>query len=194
MKKWRFAMMLMVLVALTSGCAKGAPAPTSHGGEKVEILLLSHRGEPATMSERDYQYVFTNLTTALAADRVWFNSAYHRDSFLGELPGFLKKMPDYQPVEAVERVRGKSEVWWPGIEAWVMRESRRAGPMRILWAARWEHDKNPACFFEALKMLKEWGVEFRGAFSGGAGGVRLGAGIFCGAYRSVGVSAEQGCV
>ncbi len=56
MKKWRFAMMLMVLVALTSGCAKGAPAPTSHGGEKVEILLLSHRGEPATMSERDYQF------------------------------------------------------------------------------------------------------------------------------------------
>ncbi len=33
--------------------------------------------------------------------------------------------------------------------------------MRILWAARWEHDKNPEGFFEALKMLKARGIDFR---------------------------------
>ncbi|MBN2129990.1 MAG: glycosyltransferase, partial [Sedimentisphaerales bacterium] len=31
----------------------------------------------------------------------------------------------------------------------------------ILWAARWEHDKNPETFFEALKLLKQRGVVFR---------------------------------
>jgi glycosyltransferase involved in cell wall biosynthesis len=33
--------------------------------------------------------------------------------------------------------------------------------VRILWAARWEHDKNPEDFFEALKRLKEKQIEFR---------------------------------
>lgn len=33
-------------------------------------------------SERDYQFAMTNMTTALAAKSVWFNSAFHRDSFL----------------------------------------------------------------------------------------------------------------
>lgn len=32
--------------------------------------------------------------------------------------------------------------------------------MRILWAARWEHDKNPDDFFEALKLLKAQGIDF----------------------------------
>ncbi|MHC4681475.1 MAG: glycosyltransferase, partial [Planctomycetota bacterium] len=38
---------------------------------------------------------------------------------------------------------------------------RQAGPLRILWAARWEHDKNPEDFFEALKILKSRNVTFR---------------------------------
>ena len=31
-------------------------------------------------SERDYQFAFTNITTCLAADRVLFNSQFHRES------------------------------------------------------------------------------------------------------------------
>ncbi len=41
-------------------------------------------------SERDYQFVLTNMTTALAADSVWFNSAFHRVSLLDALDKFLK--------------------------------------------------------------------------------------------------------
>jgi glycosyltransferase involved in cell wall biosynthesis len=33
--------------------------------------------------------------------------------------------------------------------------------MRIVWAARWEHDKNPELFFKALRILKMRKVEFR---------------------------------
>jgi glycosyltransferase involved in cell wall biosynthesis len=33
--------------------------------------------------------------------------------------------------------------------------------MRIVWAARWEHDKNPELFFKSLQLLKEQKVEFR---------------------------------
>jgi len=42
----------------------------------------------------DYHFAFTNLVTAAAADRVWFNSAYHREDFLAELRRFLRRMPE----------------------------------------------------------------------------------------------------
>ena len=112
-------------------------------------------------NERDYQFAMTNLTTALAATEVWFNSAFHRDSFLEALEKLLKQMPDYQPLESIEKIRSKSVIHPPGIENIQPREKREPGPIRILWAARWEHDKNPDDFFEALHMLKNSGIDFR---------------------------------
>jgi len=112
-------------------------------------------------NERDYQFAMTNLTSALAADAVWFNSQFHLDSFLDALSRFLKSMPDYQPLEAIEKIRPKSSVCPPGIADFPARKARAPGPLRILWAARWEHDKNPEDFFEAIKILKAKNVPFR---------------------------------
>ncbi len=114
-------------------------------------------------SERDYQFAMTNITTALAAKSVWFNSAFHRDSFLDALAEFLKKMPDFQPLEAVEKIKAKSTVHPQGIsQIDKTRPSQRPpGPMRILWAARAEHDKNPDDFFQALKIIKDKAIDFR---------------------------------
>ena len=112
-------------------------------------------------SERDYQFAVTNMTTALAADAVWFNSAFHRDEFLDALGKFLKRMPDNQPMGAIEKILRKSAVYPPGIESFERRKPRMPGPVRILWAARWEHDKGAEDFFAAVKILKESKVEFR---------------------------------
>jgi glycosyltransferase involved in cell wall biosynthesis len=112
-------------------------------------------------SERDLHFGFSNLTTALAATQVWFNSAFHRDSFLSAADDLLRRMPDYQCAGAVERVRRKSRVCPPGIDRFSPRGRRAPGPMHILWAARWEYDKNPELLFEALRILKARGVAFR---------------------------------
>ena len=112
-------------------------------------------------SERDYQFAMTNMTSALAADAVWFNSAFHRDSFLQALEALLSRMPDYEPLEALQRIADKSEVHPPGISPLPRRQARIAGPMRILWAARWEHDKNPDDFFDAIGLLKDRSIPFR---------------------------------
>ena len=112
--------------------------------------------------ERDFQFGMTNIVSALAADRVWFNSAFHRQAFLGAIPPFLNKMPDHRPLDAVETIRQRSEVHQPGVACLsTHRPGRPDGPLRILWAARWEFDKNPECLFEALAKLKETGVDFR---------------------------------
>ena len=112
-------------------------------------------------SERDYQFAMTNMTGALAADAVWFNSAFHRESFLAALDAFLKRMPDHQPADAVNRIRQKAQVYPPGITPLPKRGAREPGPLRIAWAARWEHDKNPEDFFETLRLLDARAVEFR---------------------------------
>jgi len=112
-------------------------------------------------SERDYQFAMTNMTTALAADAVWFNSAFHRDSFLASLATFLKRMPDHQCNKAVERIGPKASVHPPGVCSMPSHRHKEASPPRILWAARWEHDKNPQTFFDALKLLKGRGAAFR---------------------------------
>lgn len=134
--------------------------------QKLPVIAYFHENQltyPVRFeSERDYQFAMTNMTTALAADSVWFNTAYHRDSFLEALAAFLRKMPDYQPTDAPEKIRAKTQIHPPGInEIHQQRQPRKPGPVRILWAARWEHDKMPEVFFQALQILKTRGIDFR---------------------------------
>ena len=117
--------------------------------------------------EYDYHFAFSNLTSALAADEVWFNSAFHRDAFLDALDAFLKRMPDHRERGTIEVIRRKSQVHHPGIPEFVAREPGRSGPLHIMWAARWEHDKGPATFFEALDALARRRVDFRLSVIGG---------------------------
>ena len=111
--------------------------------------------------ERDYHFGMINLSTALAATRVWFNTAWHRDSFLRGARDFLQRMPDYRPMEIVKQIQARSSVQPQGVAAMPRRGKRKPGPLRIVWAARWEHDKNPADFFEAVGRLRDSGEEFR---------------------------------
>ena len=57
--------------------------------------------------------------------------------------------------------RAKSSVQPPGIADLKDLPGRKPGPLRILWAARWEHDKNPELFFKALEILKADKIPFR---------------------------------
>jgi glycosyltransferase involved in cell wall biosynthesis len=110
---------------------------------------------------RDYHYAMTNLSTAMAADQVWFNSKFHRDSFLDAAHEFLNRMPDYAPLEALAEIRQKSSIQYPGIHAIPRKTGRKPGPCRLLWAGRWEHDKNPDDFFSAMGRLRKQGLDFR---------------------------------
>jgi len=112
-------------------------------------------------AERDLHFAYSNFTTCLSADAVWFNSAFHRDDFLRALRKLLRRMPDFSAAHRIPSILEKSAVQPPGVEAFPARGPRRPGPLRIIWAARWEHDKNPDDFFAALQMLMRRGVDFR---------------------------------
>jgi glycosyltransferase involved in cell wall biosynthesis len=112
----------------------------------------------------DYQFGFTDITTALAAERVLFNSRAHSDSFFSKLPGFLKMMPEYRPNWVVEAIRSKAGVLYPGCrfpaQVGSAAEFSREDPPLVIWNHRWEFDKNPDEFFQALDALVEEGTAF----------------------------------
>jgi len=110
---------------------------------------------------RDVHFALTNMTTALAADAVWFNSGYHRDAFLTGLPKLLSAMPDYPLDGVADAIAARLSVHPPGIDTPLPRPPREPGPLRIAWAARWEHDKNPEDFFAAARRLADAGMDFR---------------------------------
>lgn len=114
---------------------------------------------------RDHHFAFTNLVSALAADRVWFNSEYHLDEFFGSFKTFLQRMPDYDLTDRLIGLRQRCCVQSPGIDDFSPRSARRPGPLRIVWNARWEHDKNPDLFFAALRKLHQT-TDFRLAVVG----------------------------
>jgi len=120
---------------------------------------------------RDFQFGFTDITTSLAADRIVFNSQTHFDAFFSELPVFLNMMPEYQPKWVVDEIRNKADVLYPGcyfrIPANKASKLPEADlPPLIVWNHRWEFDKNPASFFNALDEVLERGLNFRLALLG----------------------------
>ena len=146
----------------------------------VPAILYFHENQLAYPSsehadrDRDLHYGFTQLTSALAATRCVFNSAYNRDSFLEEARQRLARMPAGSPSGWVAEIEARSEVLGlplelPRLPPDVLREvpeaERAAGPV-ILWNHRWEHDKNPDAFFAALQELDRRGVAFRVAVCG----------------------------
>jgi len=115
--------------------------------------------------ERDLHFGFTNFTTCLAADQIWFNSAFNRDSFFQHLHSACQKWPDFPPKNAIESLPEKSRVQPPGIQVGQTvncpNPSAKNEPLKLVWAARWEHDKNPHLLLLALRQLLTRNFDFR---------------------------------
>lgn len=137
------------------------------------VLVYFHENQityPLAPGETmDFQFGFTDITTGLAADRILFNSHTHFRAFFERLPGFIKMMPEYRPKWVTQAIRDKSAVLHPGCR--IPSEKERLplcddeSPL-IIWNHRWEFDKAPEDFFEALDGVRERGLDFRLALLG----------------------------
>ena len=136
------------------------------------VVVYFHENQAAypnqSDSERDLHYAFTNLTTCLAADAVWFNSVFNRDSFLSEMAEACRGWPDFVPRQELLALRQHVGIAYPGVNFSTTPPMEQAndklekpGPIHIVWAARWEHDKNPLGLFEILSGIKNSGIEFQ---------------------------------
>ena len=132
---------------------------------KATSVLYFHENQltypTQTPREWDHHFVFTNFTSALAADHVWWNSQFNQNEFLKNLPDFLKQMPDHQPLLEVDSIIPKSEIHYPPIDVPLNSLASKNTIPILSWAARWEFDKNPETFFKAIRILKKQGTIFR---------------------------------
>lgn len=92
-----------------------------------------------------------SLYSALAADRLLFNSAWNRDSFLEGVGKLLDRLPDAVPAGIVEALAGKSAVLPVPVAVGQPQSRREAGPLQVLWNHRWEYDKDPALLLDIAR-------------------------------------------
>jgi len=138
---------------------------------KTPIALYFHENQlcypwPETdrdlQKNRDSHYGFINFSSALVADKVFFNSQFHKDAFLNALPNFLKRFPDYNELDSIKKIREKSEVLHLGMDLKRFDKYKcklNSKPL-ILWNHRWEYDKNPIDFFKAFYRMQAKDLDF----------------------------------
>jgi len=157
----------MVDVAALLGLARDVAA-------EIPVAVYFHENQLvyplAPDQQPDETFALINWRSLLAADSVWFNSDFHRQALLGELPRFLGRAPDEPHAQLVPAVAGRSSVLPVGLELRGLIAGERAdepeAPPLVLWNQRWDHDKQPEVLFAALVGLHEEGVPFRLALAG----------------------------
>ncbi|XP_055320106.1 glycosyltransferase-like domain-containing protein 1-like [Sitodiplosis mosellana] len=116
------------------------------------------------IKERDCQYGLNQIMTCLAADRVLFNSKFNQSSFLDNISTFLNIQSDFKIKGLRDRIEPKCEVLYFPIKFHRMpmerATERNFSELHLLWAHRWEHDKNPQLLANTLIELNQRQIPF----------------------------------
>ncbi len=104
-----------------------------------------------------------SIYTALCADRLVFNSAWNRASFLQGVTALLRKLPDEVPDGLPERLAQGVVLPVPlDASLWQPRQvAREPEVLTLVWNHRWEFDKGPALLLAIVEALLQQGVRFR---------------------------------
>lgn len=164
---------LPTFLALTRKETAGIPVVLyMHENQLNYPTPTNPKSKPRQWDELRRPYVWRNYRSMLTADVIWFNSEHHRLSWFAELPTFLRHYPDYQEEHLIEKVQAKSQVMPVGLDLNRLKADMRPTrpdlnrPPLIVWNQRWEFDKNPQTFLEALYYIKEEGLPFEVALCG----------------------------
>ncbi len=154
---------LMSLSDFRALCVNGCPPALVYFHENQLTYPL------APGEARDLHFGFTDITTALAADRVLFNSKTHFQAFFDHIPELLRKMPDFKPLWVIDQILEKSGVcspgcWFPESDDGCLQKKQE--PPLVIWNHRWEFDKQPEIFFAALEQAAGSGLDFEVAVLG----------------------------
>lgn len=136
----------------------------------IPLVLYMHENQVSypfqmenNLTEQDRHYGLINYKSVITADRIWFNSSFHLQDFFTSMHRFLQPMPEgkfHQKIVAEQK--NIATVVPLGIDVTSMEQCRRqkVDKHTILWNHRWEHDKNPESFFNALFQLSNAGYDF----------------------------------
>ncbi len=115
--------------------------------------------------KRDRQLPWLQFTSMICADEVWFNSDHNRRAWFEALPAFLEELPQPSALGHIESLLAKSKVMPVGLDLPAERPVLQIGeeniePPIVVWNQRWDWDKNPEAFVDAVQALLPL-VDFR---------------------------------
>ena len=130
-------------------------------------LVYFHENQFAFPSQQDKSaqrsMQITEVYTALAADRIAFNSSYNLESFLRGAVKLLKQLPERLPSHILQGIEAKATILPVPLEEGTLgRAPPRAAappeadqPTRILWNHRWEADKGLEILLAIAALAKQ---------------------------------------
>lgn len=125
----------------------------------VPTLLYFHENQFAyPVSGEQHASVepqMVNLYSALCADRLVFNSAWNRDSFLQGVEHLLRRLPDHVPAGLPKRLAASSEVLPVPIAVASAAPRPPVSNLHLVWNHRWEYDKGPGILLAAIRCCIE---------------------------------------
>jgi len=143
------------------------------GKDLPPVVMYFHENQLsyplAAKQKRDFHLGFTNILSAFAAEMVLFNSQFHFNEFITAAERLIKQMPDFRPKWMIKKIKEKTRVLYPGCrfkKGIMALTPRNIRPPLIIWNHRWEYDKNPEYFFDAISSLKEKNIKFKVAVLG----------------------------
>ena len=133
---------------------------------ETRFCLYFHENQlayPERTASPSRQFAAINYTSALAADRLAFNSSYNMNSFVTGCRSYLRQAVDQDVMASLAEIELKSDVLYPGIDYRpfdLVTEPPGDGLPVVVWNHRWEHDKNPEEFCQAVELLSHEGLAF----------------------------------
>lgn len=136
---------------------RGLLPPTWH---RVKFVVYFHENQltfPWSDEDRDVDvgrnntYAYLNLTSALAADAVWFNSQHHLEVFLEAAAAFSSRLPKPRLADLPHHLLPKCTVLPIGLNrarhpAPSVSDRPSNAPPIVLWNHRWSRDKGTDVF------------------------------------------------
>ena len=146
--------------------------------QDIPVVVYFHENQLTYPESKNVKfnlsYCMKNINSALVADQVWFNSGFHKEDFLKAARHLLEAKPG-SPTNVINEIEQKSSIQYLGIDQtfYTQVKSSFSNPVKLVWASRWEEDKNPELLFKALRLLKEKGVAFKVSIMGEEMGTRM---------------------
>jgi len=142
--------------------------PSWAGRPSLMYLHETQLTYPGGQAERDLTHGFSNILSAVRADRVVFNSRFHLEEFRGAADEVLRRLPRPTPRAELASALDAATVVPPMPElSSVPLGPGGDGPLRIAFPHRLEPDKDPLAFAHALTRAASKGADFEVELLGG---------------------------
>ena len=113
---------------------------------------------PDRSAEGEIDRQLTTIYTAMAGDRLFFNSTFNQQTFLAGAQHLLDRMPDGVPRDISARLEAKSQVVPVSIDLFEFGSGQSS--KAIAWNHRWEHDKGPGNLLQIVDRLIDRNTDF----------------------------------